>query len=315
MPSDINRREYLKLGAVTSSTLALANILPFGWLGEESPRSIPTTGSRAEKAELYELGRKTPSICVYCAGGCGVTVTSVNGKAIEVEGDPYHPINEGAGCSKLNAILQLINSERRITKPMKRTNPNKGKDEDPGWTPITWDEALTIIAEKVNEAIDTHLVEHEETLDETTVTNFYRKGKDSPVAWHGSSYWNNEECYLAKKLATLLGSMNYEHQARKCHASTVAALASTFGFGAMTNHVIDAKNSKCFLIVSNPAESHTMEFRWVMRAKDNGAKIIVLDPRYNRTASKADIYGKYRSGGEAAIFLGLIRYLLYEKSE
>ena len=109
--------------------------------------------------------------------------------------------------------------------------------------------------------------------------------------------------------------MNYEHQARKCHASTVAALASTFGFGAMTNHVIDAKNSKCFLIVSNPAESHTMEFRWVMLAKDNGAKIIVLDPRYTRTASKADIYAKYRSGGEAAIFLGLIRYLLYEKSE
>ncbi len=307
MSSKISRRDYLKLGGVTASTLALSNILPFDWFGKEEPRSIPTEGPRAEKADLYELGRKTPSICVYCAGGCGVTVTSVNGKAIEVEGDSYHPVNSGAGCSKLNAILQLINSDRRITQPLKRTNPNKGKDEDPGWVPITWDEALNIIAEKINEAIDTQVVEHE--------GSHYRVGKDSPIGWHGSSYWNNEECYLAKKLISLLGSMNVEHQARKCHASTVAALASTFGFGAMTNHVIDGKNSKCFLIVSNPAESHTMEFRWVSRAKENGAKVIVLDPRYHRTAAKADIYAKYRSGAEAAIFLGLIRYLLYEKSE
>lgn len=315
MSSKISRRDYLKLGAVSASALTLSNILPFDWFGKEEPRSIPTKGPRAEKADLYELGRKTPSICVYCAGGCGVTVTSVNGKAMEVEGDSYHPVNNGAGCSKLNAILQLINSNRRITRPMMRTNPNKGKDEDPGWVPITWDEALNIIAEKVDEAIETQAVEREEVAGVTPVTSYYRVGKDSPIGWHGSSYWNNEECYLSKKLISLLGSMNVEHQARKCHASTVAALASTFGFGAMTNHVIDGKNSKCFLIVSNPAESHTMEFRWVMKAKENGAKIIVLDPRYHRTAAKADIYAKYRSGAEAAIFLGLIRYLLYEKSE
>jgi formate dehydrogenase major subunit len=183
----------------------------------------------------------------------------------------------------------------------------KGRDQDPGWQQITWSEAYSIIASKIKDALSDLPYKHG--------TDYYYNGKDNPISWLGSSYWNNEECYLGRKLISLLGSNNVEHQARKCHASTVAALGSTFGFGAMTNHIIDAKNSKCFLIMSNPAESHSMEFKWVTEAIDNGAKVIVLDPRFTRSAAKADIYARYRSGSEAAIFLGLIRYVLYEKPE
>jgi len=264
----------------------------------------------------YKVGQRTPSICPYCAGGCGIIVTSLGGKAVEIEGDPYHPINQGALCSKASAYIQLVNNERRILRPMMRTNPRKGENEDPRWVPITWDQAFGIIAAKVREALAGVKYEHEETIAGKTTKSYYRWGKDCPVAWHGSSYWNNEECYVAKKMMSLLGSLNVEHQARKCHASTVVALANTFGFGAMTNHIVDAKNSRCFLIVSNPAESHSMEFRWVAKAKEQqNAKIIVLDPRFNRTSAKADVYGRYRSGAEAAIFLGLVRYALFEKPE
>jgi formate dehydrogenase major subunit len=262
--------------------------------------------------DLYKLGKRTPSVCVYCAGGCGVVLTSVGGKVIETEGDAYHPINRGSACAKLSAYIQLVNSERRLLRPMMRTNPNKGVDEDPGWKYISWDQALEIIAEKVVEATETHNTIHNEVINGQIIQNYYRSGKAAPVMWHGSSYWGNEECYLGKKIISLLGSTNVEHQARKCHASTVAALANTFGFGAMTNHVIDGKNSKCFLIMSNPVESHTMEFKWVMEAKDNGAKIINLDPRFNRTSAHADTYAKYRSGAEASIFLGLIHILIHE---
>lgn len=305
----MDRRTFVKLGAGVPVVFALTGL-------PEVTRDVLTELPSSEKMSLkYKLGRQTPSICTYCAGGCGVIVTSLGGKVVEVEGDPNHPINEGALCSKASAYLQLVNSDRRILHPMKRTNPKKGVDQDPQWVPITWDEAFAIIANKVNATMTGVKYEHEETIGNTAVKNYYRVGKDSPIGWHGSSYWNNEECYLAKKLASLLGTLNVEHQARKCHASTVAALGSTFGFGAMTNHIIDAKNAKCFLIVSNPAESHTLEFRWVMEAKKKGAKVIVLDPRYNRTASQADLYFKYRSGSEAAIFLGLIRYAIYEKPE
>lgn len=306
-----NRRNFLKLCATIPAILSMPSENIETLLGTRS--FSPTVGEL--KIKRYIKGRRIPSICVYCAGGCGVILTSVGGELVEVEGDPMHPINRGATCSKLAAYIQLVNSERRLTRPLMRTNPNKGVDEDPRWVPITWEQALEIIAHKVVDAAATHNYVHEEVIGGKTVQSYYRVGKESPIMWHGSSYWSNEECYLGKKLISLFGSLNVEHQARKCHASTVVALANTFGFGAMTNHIIDAKNSKSFLIVSNPVESHTMEFKWVMEAKDRGAVIINLDPRYNRTTSKADIYSKYRSGAEAALFMGLNYILLYEMPE
>lgn len=301
----MSRRSFLKLGLTATIGTMVMGALP------EIADAVEIDLSTTERMRNYKLGQQTPSICVYCAGGCGILVTSLGGKIIETEGDPYHPINEGALCSKASAFLQFVNNDRRILHPMKRTNPKKGKDENPGWVPISWDEAFTIIASKVREALKGVTYKRPSTVQGKF--DYYHIGKESPIAWLGSSYWNNEECYLAKKFISLLGSANVEHQARKCHASTVVGLANTFGFGAMTNHIIDAKNSKCFLIVSNPAESHSMEFRWVTRAIDNGAKVIVLDPRFNRTGAKADIYVRCRSGSEAAIFLGLIRYILFEK--
>jgi formate dehydrogenase major subunit len=305
-----SRRDFIKLTATMPAVLSL--------MGDKQPILGPKTFSKTvgeQKMALYKMGRRTPSICVYCAGGCGVILTSVGGKVIESEGDPYHPINKGSTCAKLAAYIQLVNSERRVIRPMMRTNPKKGVNEDPRWEYISWDQALEIIAEKAVEAAETHPYVHNEVIGGNIVENYYRVGIDAPIMWHGSSYWGNEECYLGKKIISLLGSTNVEHQARKCHASTVAALANTFGFGAMTNHVIDAKNSKCFLIMSNPVESHTMEFKWVMEAKDKGAIIINLDPRFNRTSAKADIYAKYRSGAEASIFLGLINILIHEMPE
>ena len=288
-------------GAASVASFALGDLV------KASGALTSVAEASSEKWEEYKVGQRTPSICPYCAGGCGLMVTTLGGKLVEVEGDPVHPINRGSLCSKPAALPQFVINERRILYPMKRTNPNKGKDEDPRWVRITWDEAYRIIADKVRDALSDFPYRHGD--------NYYYNGKDNPVSWLGSSYWNNEECYLSRKLISLLGSNNVEHQARKCHASTVAALANTFGFGAMTNHIVDAKNSKVFLIVSNPAESHSMEFKWVTQAKDNGAIIINLDPRFNRTSAKADIYARYRSGAEAAIFLGLIRYVLHEKPE
>ncbi|NWG10989.1 molybdopterin-dependent oxidoreductase [Candidatus Bathyarchaeota archaeon] len=298
----MDRRDFLKLaGAASAGSLILGDMLKLV-KGQTKPSE-----ATSQKWENYTVGERTPSICPYCAGGCGLMVTTLGDQLVEIEGDPIHPINGGALCSKAAAVFQLVTSDRRLTYPMKRTNPNKGKDEDPMWERITWEEAYEIIANKVKDALTDFPYKQGD--------DYYYKGKDNPVAWLGSSYWNNEECYLGKKLISLLGSTNVEHQARKCHASTVVALANTFGFGAMTNHIVDAKNSKCFLIVSNPAESHTMEFKWVQKAIENGAKVIVLDPRFNRSGSKAHIFARFRSGTEAALFLGMIRYVLYEKPE
>uniref|UniRef100_A0A7C5LDL2 4Fe-4S Mo/W bis-MGD-type domain-containing protein n=1 Tax=Caldiarchaeum subterraneum TaxID=311458 RepID=A0A7C5LDL2_CALS0 len=290
---EIDRRGFLKLGGAA----ALATTLP---------AVLIEAGAEPGDTRKIKEGRKVPTICPYCAVGCGMLVTVVDGKVVDVEGDPQHPINEGALCSKGNAYLQLINSERRLKYPMKRTNPKKGVDQDPGWQRITWDEAFSTIAKKVADifkSVYEKSVKHQD--------GYYWVGKDSPIALWGSAYFNNEECYLEKKLMSILGSLNVEHQARLCHASTVPALANTFGFGAQTNHPVDLKNAKCIMIIgSNAAEQHPIVFRWVQRAREAGAKLISLDPRFTRSSSWADIYLPFRPGSETAIYLGMIRYAI-----
>ena len=82
----------------------------------------------------------------------------------------------------------------------------------------------------------------------------------------------------------------------------------------MTNHWIDVKNADVVLIMgANPAENHPIAFRWILRAKDNGAKIICVDPRFTRSASKADIYAPLRPGTDIAFLGGMIRHIIESK--
>ncbi len=82
----------------------------------------------------------------------------------------------------------------------------------------------------------------------------------------------------------------------------------------MTNHWIDLKNSNVILIMgANPAENHPVSFRWILKAKDAGAKVICVDPRFTRSAAKADIYAPLRSGTDIAFLGGMINYILQNK--
>ena len=78
----------------------------------------------------------------------------------------------------------------------------------------------------------------------------------------------------------------------------------------MTNHWIDIRNSDCILIMgSNAAENHPISFKWVNKAKSDGAKLLSVDPRFTRTSSKADIYAPLRSGTDIAFLGGMINYI------
>ncbi len=92
----------------------------------------------------------------------------------------------------------------------------------------------------------------------------------------------------------------------------MAALAESFGRGAMTNHWIDLKNSDVILVMGgNPAENHPVSMKWIMKAKkERGAKLIVIDPKFSRTAAKADIYAQIRPGTDIAFLGGLIKYII-----
>jgi formate dehydrogenase major subunit len=94
----------------------------------------------------------------------------------------------------------------------------------------------------------------------------------------------------------------------------VASLSPSFGRGAMTNSWSDLHNSECFLIAgSNCAENHPIAMRWINKAKEKGAKVIVVDPRFTRTASQADIFAQIRPGADIAYLGAIIKHIIDNK--
>ncbi|MEW6730986.1 MAG: molybdopterin-dependent oxidoreductase [Acidobacteriota bacterium] len=147
---------------------------------------------------------KLNTVCCFCSCGCGMIASVKNGQLIGLEGDPRHPINQGALCSKGAAAAELHRSQERLTRPLYR-KPGATK-----WQPVSWDFALSRIAEKLKYIRDTHW-EQEELCEDGRAIEVNR---NDAIAFYGSAVCTNEEAYLEKKLALLLGTSYIEHQAR-----------------------------------------------------------------------------------------------------
>jgi formate dehydrogenase major subunit len=177
----ISRREFLKLSGVAAGGLFL-----------------PTSAALAAKRfPLHKPVGETPTICCFCGVGCGAIVASgPDGKVVNVEGDPDHPINRGTLCSKGAALAQLNLDPQgqRLTGPLYRA---------PGsldWEPISWDEAIDKIARNIKDLRDEHF---EENDGEGRTVNRLR----------GAAH-DSEECALIVKAMRALGLVFIEHQAR-----------------------------------------------------------------------------------------------------
>ena len=161
---------------------------------------------------------------------------------------------------------------------------------DGKWKRMSWDDALNEIGDKMLEIRE-------------------QSGPDS-VYWLGSAKFNNEQSYLFRKFAAMWGTNNVDHQARICHSTTVAGVANTWGYGAMTNSYNDIHNSKAMLIIGgNPAEAHPVSLQHLFRAKESGAKMLVIDPRFTRTAAHADQFLRIRPGSDVAIIWGMMWHI------
>jgi len=183
---DISRRNFLKIsGAVAAGTVAGELTAP----QEARAKELPIAGAKTTK-----------TICPYCAVGCGIVVHTKNGKVINTEGDPDHPINEGTLCSKGAALYQVVNNPLRITKPRHRAPGTKE------WKEVEWDWALDQIAKKIKETRDKSFVAQN--------TKGQVVNRCDGIAHVGSAALDNEECYLLQKWLRSLGLVYIEHQAR-----------------------------------------------------------------------------------------------------
>lgn len=222
------------------------------------------------------------TICTHCSVGCAVDAVVENGVWVRQEPVFDSPINLGAHCAKGASLREHGHGEFRLRYPMKLVN---GKYER-----ISWDTAYQEITDRM------------QALRKES-------GPDS-VYVIGSSKHNNEQAYLLRKWMSLWGSNNCDHQARICHSTTVAGVANTWGYGAMTNSYNDMQNSKCAMYIgSNAAEAHPVSLLHMLHAKETGCKMIVVDPRFTRTAAKADEYVRIRSGSDIAFLYGMLHHI------
>jgi formate dehydrogenase major subunit len=287
----LSRRDFLKLTGVTAGGVTA------GARGLDlAPVEAAATSLRIKEAKVF------PGVCPYCAVGCAQLIYVKDGKVVDIEGDPDTPHTEGALCPKGSSTYQLGINERRMTKCLYRAAGSDRWEEKP----LDW--MMEQIAQRVKKGRDESFVETAKVGDKEVTVN-----RCEGVAWLGSSVLDNEENYLIAKLSRGLGLVNLENSARLCHSATVPALGATFGRGAMTTNLIDVVNADVIMPTSNWAECHPVSYRWVMKAKERGAKIIHVDPRFTRTSATADYWVPIRSGTNIVFFGGLIRYAIESK--
>lgn len=229
-----------------------------------------------------------PTTCPYCGCGCGFNLVNVDGKIVGVEPWKRNPVNEGKLCPKGNFSYEFIHREDRLKNPLIKEN---GKFKE-----ATWDEALDLVASKFKEMKET---------------------KPESLAFLSSARCTNEENYLMQKFVrTVIGTHNIDHCARLCHGPTVAGLAQTFGSGAMTNHLKSIQFADViFIIGSNTLEQHPLMWRRVLKAKANGAKLIVADPRFTPSAKQADLHIPFKSGTDVALMNAMMNVIISEGLE
>jgi formate dehydrogenase major subunit len=200
----LSRRDFLKLSGGT----AVAGAIGAG--------ISPQIASAEEKESRIKGAKETKTICPYCAVGCGIVVHTKDGKVINTEGDPDHPINEGTLCAKGASLYQIVNNDKRVLKPKYRA---AGADQ---WKEVEWDWALDEIAKKVKDTRDrtfkflskSKIKEKQPDGTDKEVEKEFTVNRTDAIAHVGSAALDNEECYVLQKWLRSLGLVYIEHQAR-----------------------------------------------------------------------------------------------------
>jgi formate dehydrogenase major subunit len=269
----IDRRSFLARSGLMAGGAALAAATP---LGVVKKAQAQTQGAGGEITKIK-------SVCTHCSVGCTVVAEVEKGVWVGQEPGFESPFNLGAHCAKGAAVREHAHNERRLKYPMKLEG---GK-----WKKVSWEQAINEVGDKMMEIRQA-------------------SGPDS-VYWLGSAKFSNEQAYLFRKFYAFWGSNNGDHQARICHSTTVAGVANTWGYGAMTNSYNDMHNARAMILIgSNPAEAHPVAVQHILKAKEqNNAALIVCDPRFTRTAAHADEFVRFRPGTDVGLVWGILWHI------
>ncbi|WP_314414477.1 molybdopterin oxidoreductase family protein [Streptomyces kroppenstedtii] len=235
----------------------------------------------------------TPTHCPYCALQCGMNLTPVpdgdgnGGSVVEVTERTDFPVNRGALCGKGRTAPALLSSRVRLTTPLVR--------RDGELRPAGWDEALDRIAEGLSRTRTEH-------------------GPDACGIFGGGGLTNEKAYTLGKFARVALGTSQIDYNGRFCMSSAAAGGIKAFGLDrGLPFPLEDIPRTGCVILVgSNLAETMPPALRYLTELRENGGKLIVIDPRRTRTAEQADLHLAPRPGTDLALALGLLHLVVAE---
>lgn len=226
--------------------------------------------------------------CTLCRSRCGSLNHVVDGRLVAVTPNPTHPTG-AALCTKGRAAPELIHSPRRLTRPLKRTEPRSASS--PGWIEIEWEEALQTIAQRLSEI---------RARDGAEAVAFaVTTPSGTPMV--DSFEW-------VERFIRIFGSPNLVYAVEICGWHKDYAHALTFGGGI---GVPDYDNADTIVLWGhNPARTWLAQAARVADARRRGATVVVVDPKRSGSGESADLWLPIRPGTDAALAMGAIRYLL-----
>ena len=250
-----SRRDFIKTSAVAATAAAAG---------------MPGLGGEAQAAAGDGI-RWDKAPCRFCGTGCSVLVGTKSGRVVATQGDPDAPVNRGLNCIKGYFLSKILYGEDRLTEPLLRMTDGE-YDKDGEFTPVSWDQAFDVMAEKFKAAL--------------------RDKGPSAVGMFGSGQWTVWEGYAAAKLYKAgFRSNNIDPNARHCMASAVAGFIRTFGIDEPMGCYDDLEHADAFVLWgANMAEMHPILWSRLTdtRLTKEGCEVHVLSTFENRCYELAD---------------------------
>ncbi|EWH01547.1 molybdopterin-dependent oxidoreductase [Halomonas sp. BC04] len=286
----INRRRFLQSSAAVGAS---AGAVTAGITGLTGLTSASEARAQTPRGETVV----TKNICAQCPARCGIDVYTTDGRVHAIYGDTGNPIANGKLCPKGHLGTYFLYDPDRFKSPMKRTNPNKGRDEDPGFVPISWDEALDTVAERLNglrERGESHRFAH-----------FYGRG------------WGASDAGLYGDFGKLYGTPNSAiGHASMCAEGSKRAKRATDGNDSYNSY--DYRNTNYLLIMGASfleafrPYNNVMQMWGHMRSKSPKTRVTCVDVRMNPTMAAADRALYIKPGTDGAFALAVAHVILTE---
>ena len=284
----ISRRAFLGVSAGAAAAFAASRVMKRPEFSLISPPDVNAEGIVTEEW--------VATSCLNCPTRCATKVRAVNGKAVQITGNPLSKFSEGETCPRSYVGLQVLYNPDRVRSPLKRTNPMKGKGVDPGWAPMSWDQALSEVGGRLK-ALRAKEQPHKllllyglnSTSDEDLIQRFASAyGTPNVVSEEGLE---NE----AAKAGEWMADGHYTHSAHDLERTNYI-----LAFGAS---IVESQR---------PLARNLRMWGKIRRERPNRARVVVVDPRYSVTAAKADQWIPINPGTDAALAMAIANVIISE---